>query len=215
MVAKGDYLAASALSQKAIEAAPNFAMAYASLGTTYHNLGENSLAAENTNKAFELRQRVSEREKYYIESHYYHFVTGNLDEARKVYELWAQTYPRDVVPTANLGVLHQNLGQYDMALEEFHEALRLVPDDALTYSNLVISYICLNRLKEAAATAEKAQAENLDSAGIAPVFVRAGCSATRYGADGAARHVGNGQAGTGDSPAVLRGRNRRLFWPAQ
>ena len=166
MVAKGDYLAAVPLFQKAIEADPNFAMAYASLGTTYHNLGENSLAAENTNKAFELRQRVSEREKYYIESHYYHFVTGNLDEARKVYELWAQTYPRDVVPPANLGVLHQNLGQYDMALEEFHEALRLVPDDALTYSNLVISYICLNRLKEAAATAEKAQAENLDSADL-------------------------------------------------
>jgi eukaryotic-like serine/threonine-protein kinase len=141
-------------------------MAYASLGTAYHNLGEKDLAAENTKRSFDLRERVSEQEKYYIESHYYHFVTGNLEEARKVYELWAQTYPREVVPPANLGVLYQNLGQYDKALEEFREALRLVPDDALTYGNLVISYICLNRLQEAAATAEEARAENFDSADL-------------------------------------------------
>ena len=80
-----------------------------------------------------------------------------------MYELWAQTYPREVVPPANLGVLYQSPGQYDKALEEFREALRLVPDDALTYSNLAISYICLDRLKEAGATAEEAQAKNFDS----------------------------------------------------
>ena len=163
MVVKGDYLAAVPLFQKAIAVDPNFAMAYASLGTTYHNLGERNLAAENTKKSFELRDRVSEREKYYIESHYYHFVTGNLDEARKVYELWAQTYPREVVPPANLGVLYQNLGQYDKAVEEFRAALHLAPDDALTYSNLAVSYICSDRLKEAGATAEEAQAKNFDS----------------------------------------------------
>src|SRR5580704_11865979 len=134
-------------------------MAYASLGTAYHNLGEKSLAAENAKKAFDLRQQVSEPEKYYIESHYHHYATGNLDESRKVYELWAQTYPRELVPTANLGVVYQSLGQYDKAAEEFHQALRLAPDDALTYSNLVIAYICLNRLKEAGATAAEAQAK--------------------------------------------------------
>jgi len=116
MVVKGDYLAAVALYQKAIEADENFAMAYASLGTAYHNLGEKNLAAESAKKSFDLREHVSEREKYYIESHYYHYVTGNLEEARKVYELWAQTYPRDLVPLGNLGVLHQSLGQYDKAL---------------------------------------------------------------------------------------------------
>jgi Flp pilus assembly protein TadD len=166
MVVKGDNLAAVPLFQKATAEDGNFAMAYASLGTAYHNLGEKNVAAENTKKAFALRERVSEREKYYIESHYYHFVTGNLEEARKVYELWAQTYPREVVPPANLGVLYQNLGQYDKALEEFREALRLVPDDAVTYGNLVISYICLNRLKEAVTTAEEAQAKNFDSADL-------------------------------------------------
>ncbi len=163
MVRKGDYLAAVPLYQKAIAADENFAMAYASLGTAYHNLGEKSLAAENAKKAFDLRQQVSEPEKYYIESHYHHYATGNLDESRKVYELWAQTYPRELVPTANLGVVYQSLGQYDKAAEEFHQALRLAPDDALTYSNLVISYICLNRLKEAGATAAEAQAKGYDS----------------------------------------------------
>ena len=70
-------------------------MAYASLGAGYHNLGETSLATENTKKAYELREHVSEPEKFYIESHYYQSVTGNLEKARQVCELWAQTYPRD------------------------------------------------------------------------------------------------------------------------
>jgi eukaryotic-like serine/threonine-protein kinase len=166
MVVKGDDLAAVPLYQKAIGADENFAMAYASLGTAYHNLGEKNLAAENAKKSFELRERVSEGERYYIESHFYHFVTGDLEKARKVYELWAQTYPRASGPPANLGVLYQYVGQYDKALEEFREALHLVPDDALTYGNLVISYICLNRLEEAVATADEAQAKNFDSADL-------------------------------------------------
>jgi serine/threonine protein kinase/tetratricopeptide (TPR) repeat protein len=163
MVAGGDFTAASQQFLRAISLDPSFAMAYASLGTVYHNLGEKTLAAENTKKSFELRERVSEREKYYIESHYHHYVTGNLEASRKVYEIWAQTYPREWVPSANLGVLFQSLGQYDKALEEFREALRLAPDDALTCSNLVITYIHLNRLKEAMATADEAQAKNFDS----------------------------------------------------
>jgi serine/threonine protein kinase/tetratricopeptide (TPR) repeat protein len=166
MVVKEDYLAAVPLFQKAIHADKHFAMAYASLGTAYHNLGEKGLAAENAQKSFALRGQVSEREKYYIDSHYHEYVTGNLEEARKAYELWAQTYPREMVPLANMGVLYQNIGQYENALDNFRGALRRVPDDALTYSNLVISYICLNRLKEAAATAAEAQAKNLDSADL-------------------------------------------------
>jgi serine/threonine protein kinase/tetratricopeptide (TPR) repeat protein len=163
MVVKGDYLVAVPLFQKAIRADKHFAMAYASLGTAYHNLGEKGLAAENTKKSFALRGHVSEREAYYIDSHYHHYVTGNLDEARKAYELWAQTYPREMAPLANMGVLDQNVGQYENALDNFRGALRRGPDDAVTYSNLVIANICLNRLKEAAATAAEAQANNFDS----------------------------------------------------
>ena len=163
MTVRGDHTAAVQQFQQAIRLDPGFAMAHALMGTAYHNLGEKNLAAESAKKSFELRERVSEREKYYIESHYYHYVTGNLEDVRKVYELWAQTYPRDLVPPGNLGVVYQSLGQYDRALEEFHEALRLAPDDALTYGNLVISYICMNRLQEAMTTAKVALAKNLDS----------------------------------------------------
>jgi serine/threonine protein kinase len=148
--------------KRAIELDPNFAVAYASLGGSYHNLGEPSLAAENTRKAYELRERVSEREKFYIESRYYEFVTGDLEKARQSYELWAQTYPRDVVPAGNLNLIYDYLGQYDKGLAQSRESYRLVPD-GLSYSNLVIAYLFLNRLEEARATAEEAQAKNLDS----------------------------------------------------
>jgi serine/threonine protein kinase/Tfp pilus assembly protein PilF len=163
MTVRGDYTAALQQLQQATTLDPNFAMAHALMGTAYHNLGEKKLAAESTKKSFELREHVSDREKYYIESHYYHYVTGNLEDVRKVYELWAQTYPRDLVPHANLGVIYQGLGQYEKGLEEFHNALRIAPEDALTYSNLVISYICLNQLQEAETTAKEAQAKKLDS----------------------------------------------------
>lgn len=163
MLAQGDYAAAVPLFQHAIRLDPNFAMAYASIGTSYHNLGEKSLSAENTKKAYELRMHVSEREKFYIESHYHHFVTGDLEKARQVYDLWAQTYPRESVPPTNLGVIYQGLGQYEKALAEFREALRLVPGDALAYGDIVLSYINLNRLREARAMAEEAQAKKLDS----------------------------------------------------
>ena len=148
--------------KRAIELDPNFAVAYASLGGSYHNLGEPSLAAENTRKAYELRGRVSEREKFYIESRYYEYVIGDLEKARQSYELWAQTYPRDVVPAGNLNVIYDYLGQYDKGLAQSRESYRLVPD-GLSYSNLVNAYLFLNRLEEARTTAGEAQAKNLDS----------------------------------------------------
>ena len=148
--------------KRAIELDPNFAVAYASLGGSYHNLGEPSLAAANTRKAYELRERVSEREKFYIESRYYEYVIGDLEKARQSYELWAQTYPRDVVPAGNLNVIFDYLGQYDKGLAQSRESYRLVPD-GLSYSNLVNAYLFLNRLDEARATGEEAQAKSLDS----------------------------------------------------
>jgi len=163
LVGKGDWAAAVPLFQQAIRLDPNFAMAYASIGVDYSNLGETSLASENTKKAYELRERTSEREKFYIESHYYHYVTGDLEKARQTYELWAQTYPRDLVPPNNLGVIYENLGEYDKALAESLDALRLDPGSGASYANLVAHYLYLNRLQEARATADEAQAKNLDS----------------------------------------------------
>ena len=166
MIGQGNYAAAVPQFQRAIQLDPNLAMAYASLGTAYNNLGEKELAAENTRRAYELRGKVSEREKFYIESHYYHFVTGDLVKAKQVYEVWTQTYPREEVPLTNLGTVYQTLGQYEKALEEFKAAQRLTPNDAVDYSNLLTVLVNLNRVKEARAIAADAAAKKIDSPGI-------------------------------------------------
>src|SRR3989441_6948214 len=127
MIVKNDYATALSLFQRAVSLDPNFAMAYARLGTSYNNLGQTARAAENTRKAYDLRERVSEREKFYIASHYEHFVNGNLEAARKTYELWAQTYPRDYVPPGNVGAIYGQLGDYDKALAGAQETMKLAP----------------------------------------------------------------------------------------
>jgi serine/threonine protein kinase len=160
--AKSDFDAAVPFFQRAIQLDPNFAMAYASLGTSHWVRAETSLGAENMKKAYELRERVSTREKFYIESHYHDFVTGDMEKTRQACELWTQTYPRDDVPKIVLGVVYSKLGQYDKLLAENREALRLNVS-GVNYANLVESYFYLNRLDEARDTAAEAQAKQLDS----------------------------------------------------
>jgi serine/threonine protein kinase/tetratricopeptide (TPR) repeat protein len=159
---KGDYTGAVLLFERAIALDSNFAMAYASMGTSYYNLGEKNLAAENARKAYELRSRVSEWERFYVESHYHQFATGDLEKARQVYELWEQTYPREQVARNNLGVVYQNLGQHEKSLTKYREAGQVAPSDALTYANIVDANIHLNRFDEANTTAKEALAKNLD-----------------------------------------------------
>jgi len=166
MQGRGDYTAAVPLLKRSIELDPKFAMAYGMLGTAYHNLGEKKLSAENTSKAYELRSRVSEWEKFYVESHYYHFVTGDMEKARQAYELWAQIYPREPVPPLNLGVIYQTLGQHEKSLSEFRESVRLAPSESLNSGNVVSAFIHLNRFDEARAAADQALAKNLDSADL-------------------------------------------------
>jgi eukaryotic-like serine/threonine-protein kinase len=163
MIVKNDYPGAIPQFQRAASLDPNFAMAYARLGTNYSNLGQNARAAEDMRKAYDLRERVSEREKLYIVSHYEQFVNGNLETSRKAYELWAQTYPRDDAPRVNLSTIYIFLGDYDKALAAQQEAVKLNPGSGLAYSNLVGSYIPVNRLDEARATAQEAQTRGLDS----------------------------------------------------
>jgi serine/threonine protein kinase/Flp pilus assembly protein TadD len=160
---RNDNAAAVPLFQRATILDPNFAMAYVLLGVSYSNLGENTRAVENTRKAYELRERVSEREKFSIASYYEFFVTGNLEAARQAYELWAQTYPRDGIPPGMLGVIYDNLGDYDKAVAAAQESLKLDPGSGLYYGNLIASYVQVNRLDEARATAQEAQAHNLDN----------------------------------------------------
>jgi len=162
-VAKNDDMAAIPFFQRAVALDPNFAMAYARMGTCYHNQGQPARAAESTGKAYALRDRVSEREKLYIVSHYEHFVTGNLEAARKAYGLWAQTYPHDVVPALNLANIYGQLGDYEKALQEDQEALKIDPSSALGYENLVAGYVPLNRLSDAKAAAREGESRHLNS----------------------------------------------------
>jgi eukaryotic-like serine/threonine-protein kinase len=148
--------------RRALELDPKFAVAYASLGLVYGNLGQASLAAENIKKAYDLRDGVSEREKYRISALYYDNVTGELEQATQVYELWAKSYPQDSVPPGNLGVIYSELGQYDKALTVTEEGQRLGLG-AISYSNLVGIDLALNRLDDAQKTIVEAQSHNLVS----------------------------------------------------
>ena len=148
--------------KRAIELDPNFAGAYAGLGDLYIGLGEPGKAAENIQKAYELKDRVSDREKYDITSLYYTGVTGELDRANETYELWARAYPRDSVPHLALGVNYEYVGRYEESISENLEAIRLNPDVAILYSNLMEAYTPLNRLEEAKATYRKALERRLD-----------------------------------------------------
>jgi tetratricopeptide (TPR) repeat protein len=163
-IVKNDNADAVSLFQRAISLDPNFAMAYARLGTVYSNLGETARAAESSAKAYELRERVSERERFYIVSHYQGNTTGNLLSSVRTLELWSKTYPRDPVPPGNLGgATYWQLGEYEKALTAAQQALALDPGSGLTYANVVGAYLYLNRLDEAKATAQEAQAHNLDN----------------------------------------------------
>jgi len=132
---KGDAQAVPFL-RRAIELDPNFAMAYARLGISYSNLNQPSLAAQNLKKAYELRDRVSEREKFHITADYYRVATGELEKEAQTYMLWIQSYPRDSIPLINLGANFAILGQLEKSVAETQEALRLDPNDVVAWSNL-------------------------------------------------------------------------------
>jgi eukaryotic-like serine/threonine-protein kinase len=133
----------------AVELDPNFALAYLSMGASFINIGENAQAVANIRKAFELRSKVSEREKLSIAGMYYANITGQLHEAIDTYRLWAQTYPSDVTPHVDLGLAYGNLGRFEEGVAESRAALGIDPGDAFARSNLSIGLINLNRFDEA------------------------------------------------------------------
>ena len=150
--------------KRAVELDPNFAMAYAAQSVNYGNLGERSLAMEFGEKAYQLRDRVTEREKLRITANYFSS-RGETEKAAQVYEMWIASYPRDFVPHGNLSGAYLNLGQMEKALAEGQEALRIAPS-VNGYSNLGITYVMLNRLDEAKATIDDALAHKLDGGNL-------------------------------------------------
>ena len=147
----------------AIELDPNFAAAYAALGISYSNLREPGRASENLRKAFDLRDKVSEKERFRISATYYLLVTGELEKAIQTYEMWAQTYPRSSEPFGNLGVDYTYLGQYEKGVEASLDDLRLNPGSAAALTNLVSLYAALGHIDDAKAKYEQAVARKVNN----------------------------------------------------
>jgi len=160
----GDFPTAIPFLQRAIQLDPGFAMAYDQLGGAYQSMGETVRGAENYRKAFELRGRMSELEKLFVEGDYYRGVTGDLVNAKRSYSLGEQIYPREPGFRGGLGLIYMALGQHESALKEHQEALRLLPYDSMAFRFVAYTYLLLDRVEDAAATAREARAKGLDSA---------------------------------------------------
>lgn len=159
----GDFNGAVPLFQRAIEHDQNFAMAYMGLGLAYRNLKQYAPSIENLQKAFDLSDHASDKEKLMIAATYHSLDTGDLDQARQAYEKWAHDYPQDSVPHNNLGVIYGYLGQYEKQRDEFLEAIRLRPDSPVARANLVSAYSHLLLLNDAKAAYSEALARKQES----------------------------------------------------
>ncbi|HEY2972256.1 MAG TPA: protein kinase [Pyrinomonadaceae bacterium] len=159
----GKYLDAIPLFKRATEIDPNFARAYAAMSSMYYNTRQYDLAADASRKAYDLRDRVGEYEKFYITQVYYDNVTGELDKYLETLELWKRTYPRDSAPHNNLAVKYTELRQFDKGLEEAREAIRLNPNSASGHSILATCFVGLNRFDEAKEIIRKALSQNLEN----------------------------------------------------
>ena len=155
--------------KKAVELDPNFAMAWATLGVVDNNMGRGAEGTQAVRKAYDLRDRASEREKFYIQAHYDTEVIIDPEKALQVYAEWRQTYPRDTVAYDNAALAFSELGQPEKALDMASQAHRINPRDPYAYDNMAEAYEAFNRFDEARSIAEQAIAEKSD--GIAVHFV--------------------------------------------
>jgi eukaryotic-like serine/threonine-protein kinase len=151
--------------KRAIELDPNFPMAYAALAITYENLGQPSLGLEYATKAYGLRDRVTEREKLRITADYFR-ATEEFEKESQTYQLWIANYPHDSVPHNNLAANYAFLGQYDKALAEQLETVRLEPDDVISNGNLGVVYLYMNRLDDGKAIFDQTLARKMDGGSL-------------------------------------------------
>jgi len=151
-----------ALLRRVVELDPNFAMAYANLALSYSGVGESVLAAESATKAFQLRERASERERFFITFNYDREVTGNLEHAFQTLELWEQTYPRRSAPPDAMellgGLSTKGTGRWEIAVDRARKTIAAYPDVVIGYGNLALSSFFLDRFGEADNAVQQAAA---------------------------------------------------------
>jgi DNA-binding winged helix-turn-helix (wHTH) protein/tetratricopeptide (TPR) repeat protein len=156
-------MAALPLVRRAVEIDPNFALAHATLGRQYADLDESDLSTMSTSTAWRLKDRTSDREKFFIAATYEILATGNLEQARQICEAWAHTYPRDALPHVMLsGYPNKAAGRYEQAIAEARKAIELDPDFAMAYFNLGVNNVYLNRPGEAENALRRAVGRGLD-----------------------------------------------------
>ena len=149
--------------QHAIEIDPNFASAYAALGRMYGDIGETMLSAQNSGKAYQLRNRTTDQENFFISVNYNLQAIGNLEKAEQTCDLWKQAYPRAWLPHGLLsGGIYPPLGKYEKSAEEARSALGIDPDFSIGYTNLAVSYLALERLADAESTLQRASERKLE-----------------------------------------------------
>ena len=155
--------AAAALLERAVALDPEFAMAHATLGITYSNLGESVRSMESTTRAYQLRNRASDRERFFIMAMYDRQVTGNLEREQQTLESWAQTYPRDADPHGlSAGFAANGSGRHELSIQEARKAIALDPDHPLPYASLAFSALYLDRLADAEAALLRASQRSLE-----------------------------------------------------
>jgi serine/threonine protein kinase/tetratricopeptide (TPR) repeat protein len=164
--AKGRGMEAASLYKRAIELDSNFAMAYARMAVFHGNREELEQAEPYAQKAYALRDRVSERERLYISEKYANYVLGDIDKAIEVLQTWARLYPNDFIPHNNLALNYMYFGRYEDALKESLEAVRLSPNTSSARDNLVGSFMNLGRFDEAAEALEQLRSQYPDSPAV-------------------------------------------------
>ena len=162
----GKYGEAIPFYRRAVELDPYFAIAFARLAVVYTNEGQSELSRQASQKAYELRDRVSEREKLYVEWSYYGNVTGQWDKTNETLDLWKKTYPRDWVPFNAMALRYTLVGPFEKATGEASEAIRLNPNSALPHVNLAVAFTGLNRFDEAKKVLQQALDQKLETTNL-------------------------------------------------
>src|SRR5579872_2446749 len=167
---EGD-LAAIPFFEHAVQLDPNFAIAYEALGTAYGNISKTEIGDKYTRRAFDLRDRTSEWEKFRLSAVYYTSGAGRLERAAEVGEMWARTYPNEGEPYGFLGAVYIWLGQFEKALPNTLASLQRNPNDVDGLANLVLTYLALNRLNDSESAAQKMRAVAPDVPEYATYFL--------------------------------------------
>ena len=147
--ARGRHAESLPFYRRAVELDPNFAMAYGRIGVYYANQQQLEAAREYVQKAYDLRNRVSERERLYIEEKYYNYIVGDIEKTIETLQTWARLYPDDFAPHNNLSLNYKIVGRWEESLKEGLEAVRLSPNTVFPQDNIVYSFIALGRFDEA------------------------------------------------------------------